>query len=233
MGDLLPLMKSARLRTNNQIFDKKSLMKIRTAEFITSNTDYKKCPEPLIPEYAFIGRSNVGKSSLINMLTNHKSLAKISVKPGKTQLINHFLINKDWYLVDLPGYGYAKTSKTNRSVWAGFLKDYLNYRKNLVCTFVLIDCRHKAQKIDLDFMYQLAIDRLPFAMVFTKVDKLSRNQLTINIIEYQKEMSKTWEQMPDYFISSANDKRGRDEILAYINILNNSEVASDIRNGNL
>ncbi len=207
-------------------------MIIHSAEFIISNTDFKRCPEPIIPEYAFIGRSNVGKSSLINMLTNHKSLAKISVRPGKTQLINHFLINKEWYLVDLPGYGYAKTSKKARTVWAGFLKDYLNKRQNLICTFILIDSRHNPQQIDLDFMYQFAANGLPFAMIFTKADKLSRNQLAINIKEYFNEMGKTWASLPHHFISSSRDKQGQEEILQYIQQLNQSEVANDIRRNN-
>jgi GTP-binding protein len=203
-------------------------MIIKTAEFVISNSDFKKCPEPVIPEYAFIGRSNVGKSSLINMLANFKSLAKISTRPGKTQLINHFLINKEWYLVDLPGYGYAKASKKDRGLWAGFLKDYLSKRESLVCIFVLIDSRHEPQKIDLQFMYHLAANQLPFAIIFTKVDKLSINQLKANVNEYFKVMLKTWEAAPIHFISSAQKKTGRDEILDYIDQLNHSEVAKDI-----
>jgi GTP-binding protein len=204
-------------------------MIIKTAEFITSSSDYKKCPEPDLPEYAFIGRSNVGKSSLINTLTNYKKLAKVSTTPGKTQLINHFLINKEWYLVDLPGYGYAKTSRKERSIWSGFLKEYLNKRKNLICIFVLIDSRHKPQKADLEFMYNLAINHLPFAIVFTKSDKLSANQLRINNTEYFKEMSKTWESIPVHFSSSSQTKKGRDEILAYIDELNHSEAVKELK----
>jgi GTP-binding protein len=204
-------------------------MIVKTARFIISNTSYKKCPEPVIPEYAFIGRSNVGKSSLINMLTNNKNLAKISVKPGKTQLINHFIINDDWYLVDLPGYGYAKTSKKNRELWSGFLKEYLLKRQNLVCIFVLIDSRIKPQKIDLEFMYQLAMNRLPFAIVFTKTDKISGNQVAINVNDYFTEMKKVWETLPSYFISSSLSKKGREEILEYIEQLNHSEVSEEIR----
>jgi len=204
-------------------------MIIKTAEFVISNTNYKKCPEPVIPEYAFIGRSNVGKSSLINMLANFKSLAKISVRPGKTQLINHFLINKEWYLVDLPGYGYAKVSKKDRGVWAGFLKDYLVNRESLVCIFVLIDSRHAPQKIDLEFMYNLAVNHLPFSIIFTKSDKLSGYQLKKNIKDYFELMSKSWESLPNHFISSSSTKLGRDEILEYIHQLNHSLVANEIR----
>jgi GTP-binding protein len=204
-------------------------MIIKTAEFVISNSDYKKCPEPNIPEYAFIGRSNVGKSSLINMLANFKGLAKISTRPGKTQLINHFLINKEWYLVDLPGYGYAKASKKDREIWAGYLKKYLTKRTNLVCIFVLIDSRHEPQKADLEFMYNLATNQLPFAIIFTKADKLSLNQLNINIKNYFNEMSKTWETIPIHFVSSSQTSQGREEILKYIHGLNGSEVANEIK----
>ncbi len=204
-------------------------MIIRTAQFLMSNTDVKKCPEANLPEYAFIGRSNVGKSSLINMLTNYKKLAKISTKPGKTQLINHFLINNEWYLVDLPGYGYAKTSKQLRTTWAGFIKKYMMQRENLVCIFVLIDSRHEAQKIDLDFMYNLAANQLPFVMVFTKADKLGKNALSKNLQAYFKKMSEIWEQQPAHFVTSSSTKQGRIELLEYINELNNSEVAKHIK----
>ena len=203
-------------------------MIIKTAEFVTSNTDLKKCPLPNIPEYAFVGRSNVGKSSLINLLTNHSKLAKISTTPGKTQLINHFIINQQWYLVDLPGYGYAKTSKKLREAWDGFTKDYLIKRDNLVCIFVLIDVRLIPQKVDLDFMFNLASNSLPFAMVFTKADKLSKKQLSDNLKFYITEMEKEWESIPDYFITSSHSKTGRDELLAYIDSLNSSEVALSI-----
>jgi len=205
-------------------------MIVKSARFIISNTNYKKCPEPIIPEYAFIGRSNVGKSSLINMLTNNKNLAKISVKPGKTQLINHFLINDDWYLVDLPGYGYAKTSKKNRELWSGFIREYLMNRQNLVCLFVLVDSRLKPQKIDLDFMYQLAINQLPFAIIFTKSDKISGRQVKINIDGFFDEMKKEWATLPIHFISSTQTKSGKTEILEYIGQLNHSEVSEEIRN---
>ncbi len=204
-------------------------MIIKSAQFIMSNTDVKKCPDANLPEYAFIGRSNVGKSSLINMLTNHKKLAKISTKPGKTQLINHFLINNDWYLVDLPGYGYAKTSKQLRTTWAGFIKKYLTNRENLVCIFVLIDSRHEPQKIDLDFMYNLAVNQLPFVMVFTKSDKQTKNKLNQNIQNYFKEMLKTWEEPPMHFVTSSSTKDGRIEVLEYIDKLNDSDVARQIK----
>lgn len=204
-------------------------MIIKSAEFIMSNTDIKKCPPANLPEYAFIGRSNVGKSSLINMLTNHKKLAKISTKPGKTQLINHFLINSEWYLVDLPGYGYAKTSKSLRTTWAGFIKKYLMQRENLVCIFVLIDSRHEPQKIDLDFMYNLAINQLPFAMVFTKTDKLNKNKLSNSLENYFIEMAKSWEHPPINFTTSSTTKHGRNDLLDYIDDLNESEVSKKIK----
>lgn len=191
-------------------------MKIKSAEFIISNTNLKKCPKPDKPEYAFIGRSNVGKSSLINLLTGRTKLAKISGKPGKTQLINHFLINGSWYLVDLPGYGYAKTSKKNRELWAGFIKEYILTRSSLMNLFVLIDSRHEPQKNDTDFMEQLGNNEIPFVIIFTKADKISKKKLNENILFYKKQMEKTWETMPDYFISSVTDKRGQDEILTFI-----------------
>lgn len=203
-------------------------MIIKTAKFVMSNTILAKCPLPNIPEYAFIGRSNVGKSSLINLLTNHKNLAKISTTPGKTQLINHFIINEEWYLVDLPGYGYAKTSKKLRNVWEGFIKEYLLKRTNLVCIFVLIDLRHEPQKIDMDFMYNLAVNNLPFAIVFTKEDKLTKTQSASNLKAYFNKMNETWETRPNHFITSAHSKAGRDEMLDYIESLNNSEVANQI-----
>lgn len=194
-----------------------------------SNTDLAKCPVPNIPEYAFVGRSNVGKSSLINLLTNHSKLAKTSTTPGKTQLLNHFLINNEWYLVDLPGYGYAKTSRKLRNIWAGFMKEYLIKRENLVCIFVLIDIRLEPQKIDLDFMYKLASNNLPFVMVFTKADKLTKKEIVDNLKTYFKEMGEEWENIPNYFITSSHSKSGRDEVLNYIEKLNSSEVANFIR----
>ncbi len=191
-------------------------MIIKTAEFVISNTEIEKCPKPIMPEYAFIGRSNVGKSSLINMLTNNKKLAKISAQPGKTQLINHFLINEDWYMVDLPGYGYAKVSKTQRKSWGGFIKEYLTGRENLSNVFVLLDARHTPQKIDLEFMKNLGMKSIPFAMVFTKIDKISSSELSKNIKKYKTEMLKSWESLPKIFYTSAVSKLGKDEILKYI-----------------
>ncbi len=195
-------------------------MKIKTAEFVISNTDYKICPKPVIPEYAFIGRSNVGKSSLINALANNKSLAKISGRPGKTQLINHFLINKDWYLVDLPGYGFAKISKTKRAEFHDMINKYLLNRTNLMCLFVLIDSRHYPQAIDQEFMQWLAEKEIPFVMVFTKSDKLGKTALFKNLQEYKFEMLKYWEDLPEIFSTSAEKKVGLDEITKYIEHLN-------------
>ncbi len=195
-------------------------MKIKTSEFVISNTDYKKCPNPDKPEYAFTGRSNVGKSSLINMLTNRKNLAKTSGKPGKTQLINHFLINDSWYLADLPGYGYAKVSRQQRNIWKGFIKDYILNRENLMNIFVLIDIRHKPQKNDLDFMQKLGENGIPFVIIFTKADKLSKKQIQENISGYKEELLNTWEEIPDFFISSAINKTGQKEILDFISETN-------------
>jgi GTP-binding protein len=191
-------------------------MVIHSADFVISNTDVSLCPDPKLPEYAFIGRSNVGKSSLINMLTNHKKLAKISGRPGKTQLINHFIINKEWYLVDLPGYGYAKTSKSNRKKWGVFIEEYLLTRKNLLNTFILIDSRLDPQKIDIEFMEWCATEGLPFSMVFTKTDKLSAVELDKNIAKYKREMLKQWEVLPPYFVTSSVSAKGRDEVMGYI-----------------
>ena len=195
-------------------------MKIKTAEFVISNTDINKCPKERIPEYAFIGRSNVGKSSLINMLTDHKKLAKTSGKPGKTQLINHFKINKEWFLVDLPGYGYAKVSKKDRSIFAKFIYEYLEARENLICTFVLVDSRHEPQKNDMIFMEWLGQKQIPFVIVFTKMDKLSSSELNKNISKYRTEMLKTWEEIPQTFRSSAESGLGKLEILNFIDHTN-------------
>lgn len=197
-------------------------MKIKSADFVISNTDIDKCPKERIPEYAFIGRSNVGKSSLINMLTGRKSLAKTSGKPGKTQLINHFKINDNWFLVDLPGYGYAKVSKKNRSIFAKFIYEYLEKRENLICTFVLVDSRHEPQKIDMLFMEWLGQNQIPFVIVFTKMDKLSSSQLNKNITKYKTEMLKTWEDIPQTFRSSAENGLGKSEILKFIEHTNTS-----------
>jgi GTP-binding protein len=195
-------------------------MEIKEAQFIVSNSDVSKCPAPDRPEYAFIGRSNVGKSSLINMLTNKKNLAKTSGRPGKTQLINHFLINKEWYLVDLPGYGYAKVPKAERLKWEKFLKRYILKRENLYCLFVLIDSRHEAQKVDLDFMEWLGISSIPFSIIFTKTDKLKPEELEANLKAYEEKMFETWETMPGYFISSAETAAGKDEVLTFIENVN-------------
>jgi GTP-binding protein len=195
-------------------------MEIKDARFIVSNTDVKKCPRPDKPEYAFIGRSNVGKSSLINMLTGRKSLAKISGKPGKTRLINHFLINEEWYLVDLPGYGYAKIAKKEREKWEKFLRNYILKRENLYNLFVLIDSRHKPQTIDLEFMEWLGISQIPFSIVFTKTDKLKPEELEVSKKNYTTKLLETWEAVPPVFISSAEKGIGREEILRYIGKIN-------------
>ncbi|WP_299244384.1 ribosome biogenesis GTP-binding protein YihA/YsxC [uncultured Aquimarina sp.] len=195
-------------------------MKVSSAEFIMSNSDVAKCPKNNLPEYAFIGRSNVGKSSLINMLTSRKSLAKTSGRPGKTQLINHFLINKNWFLVDLPGYGYARVSKSSKKVFQKFITAYFSKRTQLVSAFVLIDCRHEPQKIDLEFMQWLGENQIPFSIIFTKADKLTKTKLPLNIETYTKEMLKYWEEMPNYFISSSSSGLGKEEILNYIQEIN-------------
>lgn len=195
-------------------------MIIKSAQFVISNTDIDKCPAPNMPEYAFIGRSNVGKSSLINALTNHKNLAKTSGKPGKTQLINHFLINQEWYLVDLPGYGYAKSSKSDRRDWASFIHDYLTQRENLMNLFVLLDSRLEPQKIDIEFMEFCAANAIPFSMVFTKIDKLTKNKLEGNLALYKKTMLQSWEELPPIFLTSGFTKEGTVEILKYIKEVN-------------
>jgi len=195
-------------------------MKIISSEFVISNTDVKKCPPETLPEYAFIGRSNVGKSSLINMLTGKKDLAKTSATPGKTQLINHFLINNEWYIVDLPGYGFAKPNIKVVESWKKFTLKYFLSRKNLMCTFVLIDVRHEPQKKDVEFMEFMAENGLPFVMVFTKADKISAGAAKRNIENYFKEMKKTWSELPKYFVTSSLKKSGSQEILDYIEEVN-------------
>jgi len=195
-------------------------MPVKQAEFFVSNSDPAKCPKPDRPEYAFIGRSNVGKSSLINMLTSRTSLAKISGKPGKTQLINHFVIDNDWYLVDLPGYGYAQVSKTDREKFAALINGYLTGRPNLLCIFVLIDSRIEPQKLDLDFMENLADRGLPFVMVFTKTEKLGPTKLQANLESYRARLLETWEAVPQMFVTSAVTAVGREEILSFIRPLN-------------
>ncbi|WP_378185517.1 ribosome biogenesis GTP-binding protein YihA/YsxC [Aquimarina sp. W85] len=195
-------------------------MKINSAEFVISNSDVSKCPKDNLPEYAFIGRSNVGKSSLINMLTDRKSLAKTSGRPGKTQLINHFLINKNWFLVDLPGYGYARVSKSTKKVFQKFITAYFSKREQLITAFVLVDCRHEPQKIDLEFMQWLGQNQIPFSIIFTKGDKLSENKLTKKIESYTNVMLEYWEEMPQYFITSSSSAMGKEEVLDYIMKLN-------------
>ncbi|HLS96585.1 MAG TPA: ribosome biogenesis GTP-binding protein YihA/YsxC [Sphingobacterium sp.] len=195
-------------------------MHIKSAEFVCSNTKIEKLPGPTLPEYAFIGRSNVGKSSLINSLTGKKGLAKTSQKPGKTQLINHFLINDDWYLVDLPGYGFAQASKKNRAEWEKFIRRYLVLRANLQCVFVLVDSRHEPQKIDLDFCYWLGEQGIPFMIVFTKADKQSKIKSDQNIAKFRAALLQWFEEVPAHFLTSAETKLGTAEILSIIDGIN-------------
>ena len=197
-------------------------MVIKSAEFVISNSQVSKCPTTGLPEYAFIGRSNVGKSSMINMLTGKKGLAMTSQKPGKTQLINHFIINGAWYLVDLPGYGYARRSRENRDRLRQIIESYILGRQQLTCLFVLLDCRHEAQRIDLEFMEWLGQNGVPFAIIFTKTDKLSRSRLQENLAAYREKMLETWEELPPIMTSSSEKNEGRDEILAYIDEINRS-----------
>lgn len=191
-------------------------MKINTSKFLVSNTDWRKGPKPDKPEYAFIGRSNVGKSSLINMLTNRKDMAKVSGTPGKTQLINHFLINEEWYISDLPGYGYAKVSKKQRAKFNNFTLEYLRCRENLMCVFVLLDSRLPPQKIDMDFMEYCGNKKVPFVMCFTKMDKLTSRELNKNMQHYKKEMLKQWDALPQIFITSSSSKYGQEGVLNFI-----------------
>ncbi|MCR8668279.1 ribosome biogenesis GTP-binding protein YihA/YsxC [Aestuariibaculum sp. M13] len=203
-------------------------MQIKTAEFVMSNSDVAKCPKSMLPEYAFIGRSNVGKSSLINMLTNRKSLAKTSGKPGKTQLINHFLINKNWHLVDLPGYGYARVSKSTKKVFQKFITEYFSKREQLVTAFVLVDIRHEPQSIDLEFMQWLGENGIPFSIIFTKADKLKPKAIENHIEAYQNILLETWEDMPNYFVTSSSKEIGKDDVLNYIDELNeNMQLSSN------
>ena len=195
-------------------------MDIKTAEFVISNTDYKKCPESRLPEYAFIGRSNVGKSSLINMLTNINGLAMTSSKPGKTLLINHFIINNNWHLVDLPGYGYASAGKKMREKLQSIIEDYILYREQLTCLFLLIDSRLEPQKIDLDFMEWLGENGIPFSIVFTKLDKMSAVRAKENLKAYQEKLHEQWEELPPIFATSSEKRVGRVELLNYIEGIN-------------
>lgn len=195
-------------------------MVIKSAEFVISNSRVEKCPTTGLPEYAFIGRSNVGKSSLINMLTARKGLAMTSQKPGKTQLINHFIINDAWYLVDLPGYGYARLGKDSRDSLRRMIEDYVLERKELVLLFVLLDCRHDPQKIDLEFIQWLGEEGVPFTLVFTKADKLSKGRLAANVESYKAKLREEWEELPPIFVTSSEERMGRDELLGYIEEIN-------------
>ena len=198
-------------------------MLVQSANFVISNTEVFKCPKANLPEYAFIGRSNVGKSSLINILCNKKNLAKTSSRPGKTQLINHFLINDNWHLVDLPGFGYARVSKTKKKIFQKFITNYFKQRKQLVSAFLLIDIRHEPQPIDLNFMRWLGENHIPFSIIFTKSDKLKPRVIERNIKEYSEKMLENhWEEMPQTFITSALHKTGGEEVLKYIYFLNES-----------
>ena len=195
-------------------------MHIKTATFVVSNQDVSKCPENNLAEYAFIGRSNVGKSSLINMLTNKKKLAKTSGRPGKTQLINHFLINEQWYLVDLPGYGYARVSKSSKKTFQKFITAYFRKRKQLVSAFVLVDIRHEPQQIDLNFMQWLGEHQIPFSIIFTKSDKLKPKAIERNVAHYQSTLNKSWEELPKHFITSSASYEGKEHLLNYIDSIN-------------
>lgn len=199
-------------------------MKISAATFVMSNSDYKACPKPTLPEFAFIGRSNVGKSSLINMLLSKKNLAKTSSAPGKTQLINHFIINDAWYLVDLPGYGYAKVSKNQREKWQKLISSYLRHRENLTLVFILIDVRLEPQKIDLEFINWCGEEQIPFSLVLTKLDKVSRAEAQRNLMKLQEALLETWEELPPFFATSATNGEGREALLGYIDSLMRSEV---------
>lgn len=195
-------------------------MEITNSEFVISNTDVRKCPATAFPEYAFIGRSNVGKSSLINMLTNHKGLAMTSARPGKTMLINHFLINKSWYLVDLPGYGYAKRDQKSQEQIRQIIESYILRREQMTCLFLLIDSRLDPQRIDLEFIEWLGENGIPFALVFTKADKLGTGKLKTNVQAYLEKLTEQWEELPPHFITSSEDRTGRQELLGYIDSIN-------------
>ena len=199
-------------------------MEIKKAEFVVSNTDYRKCPNTGLPEYAFIGRSNVGKSSLINMLTNHKGLAKTSVRPGKTQLINHFVINNEWYLVDLPGYGYARTSKTSRDKWQKMITDYMLKREALVNVFVLVDSRIPPQPIDIDFINFLGMNGVPLIIIFTKIDKQNQRQVAATVNSMKHILSQTWEKLPEMMMTSSVTRYGRDQVLNRIDEINQQQT---------
>jgi GTP-binding protein len=195
-------------------------MVIQSAVYVISSPDYTQCPAPDRPEYAFIGRSNVGKSSLINMLVNNEKLAKTSGTPGKTQLINHFSINNEWYIVDLPGYGFAKVSQTQRKKWEKMIEDYLRKRENLVTVFILIDSRHTPQKLDLEFVDTLRRWQIPFCLVFTKADKETQRTVSMNVKAFLEKMRATWQFLPQHFVTSVTKKMGRDKILQVIDEMN-------------
>ena len=204
-------------------------MNTKSAKFIISNQNAKDCPKSDLPEYAFIGRSNVGKSSLINMLTNNKKLAKTSSKPGKTRLINHFLIDSSWHLVDLPGYGYAKASKSEKKNFQKLITDYFINRNQLISAFILVDVRHEAQKIDIEFMRWLTINKIAFSIVFTKIDKLKQDcnpnsGIEEKIKKYKSVLLENWEYLPEIFLTSSTKHIGRDNILFYINKLNTNTI---------
>lgn len=193
---------------------------IKNIKFLQSETDWRKCPKDKLPEFAFIGRSNVGKSSLINMLADNKSLAKTSSKPGKTQTINHFKVDSRWYLVDLPGYGYASISKTMREKWVKMIDNYLQYRKNLQLVFVLVDIRHEPQEIDIDFINKLGEKNMPFSLIFTKADKIGKTKGAVSVRNFCRKLMETWEDLPPFFVCSAVDSRGKADLLNYINQVN-------------
>ncbi len=208
-------------RGSRPITFKSEQMKIKSADFVMSNSNVANCPKEHLPEYAFIGRSNVGKSSLINMLTQRKSLAKTSGRPGKTQLINHFKINENWFLVDLPGYGYARVSKKDKKTFQKYITDYFIERQQLVCAFVLIDIRHEPQKVDLEFLEWMGENQIPFCMIFTKADKLKPKAIENHINAYIKELLEgVWEEAPNYFVTSSTNGMGQEELLSFIDELN-------------
>ncbi len=208
-------------------------MEIKSAIFVVSNSDYRKCPDTRLPEYAFIGRSNVGKSSLINMLTNNKSLAKTSVKPGKTQLINHFLINKAWYLVDLPGYGYARTSKASRMEWQAMINDYILNRETLANLFVLIDSRIPPQKIDIEFINYMGAHGVPLIIIFTKTDKQKQSETAATVNNMKRVLSETWEELPEMILTSSVTRTGRNKLLDRIDEINQLLANDPQRNNKL
>lgn len=200
-------------------------MKVKTAKFVTSSASHEQCPTDDIQEFAFIGRSNVGKSSLINMLTNHGKLAKVSGKPGKTQLINHFLINESWYLVDLPGYGWAQVAKTEKEKWGIMIHDYILTRPNLQCLFVLIDSRLAPQPIDIDFINWLGTEQIPFSIIFTKADKQSKNKTQSAVAKYKRHLKEYWEELPVSFVTSSETKQGKEDVLNYIGELISKNIS--------